>query len=427
MLSTLRNAWKTPDLRKKILWTVFLVAIFRIGSHIPVPGIDTSKILKQVTEGSGSLIKFYDLIAGGSLSRFSIFAIGVGPYINASIIMQLLTVAIPKLEQLQKEGDDGRKKIQNITRYLSIPLSVVLAWAVYVTLHNANALTDLSVINIIVILGTLTVGAMFSMWLGDRITVRGLGNGVSLLILVNIVSRIPAMFNQVASLKKTESIDVVQAALLIVGVILVLFLVVYLSLAERRIPVQYAGKAVGAKTYKGQSTHIPFSLIGTAVIAIIFAMSVMEFPKVIAQFFADKSWAQAILTGKYSPFNESKWWYLVLYAFLTIFFTWFYTEITFKPDEMAENMNKSAGFIPGVRPGKQTEIYLEKVLGKISLFGGIFAALIAILPIILEQHTAFKNIGLSGTSMLILVSVSLEISRQLKSQLIMRHYDGFLN
>lgn len=426
MLSTLRNAWKTPELRKKILWTLFLVAIFRIGSHIPVPLIDTEMITRQINEQSGSLIKFYDLIAGGSLSRFSIFAIGVSPYINASIIMQLLTVAIPHLEQLQKEGDDGRKKIQNITRYLSIPLSVVLAWGIYVTLYNAGALTDLSAVSVIMVLGTLTVGSLFSVWLGDRITVRGIGNGISMLIFVNIISRVPSMFSQVAALQQTNTVDIVQTALLIVGVLLVLLLTVYLSLAERRVPVQYAGRAVGAKTYKGQSTHIPFSLIGTAVIAIIFAMSVMEMPKVVAQFFSTHDWAQAVLTGRFSPFNESKWWYPVIYALLTIFFTYFYTEITFKPDEMAENMNKSAGFIPGIRPGKQTEEYLEKVLMRVSLFGGLFAALIAVLPIIVQQHTQFKDIGLSGTSILILVSVGMEVVRQLESQLIMRHYDGFL-
>lgn len=422
MLSTLRNAWKVPDLRKKLLWTIFLVAIFRIGSHIPVPGVDITKNAAQ----AGGLLQFYDLIAGGALSRFSIFAIGVSPYINASIIVQLLTVAIPKLEQLQKEGDDGRKKIQNLTRYLSIPLSLVLAWGAYVTMSNGGQLIDTSKGNIVVILGVLTIGAIFSMWLGDRITVRGLGNGVSLLILVNIISRLPGMMQAVVQTTKEQGGDVVQSALLIVGVIVVLYLVVLLSLAERRVPVQYAGKAVGNKVYKGQSTHIPLSIIGTAVIAIIFAMSVMEFPLVIAQFAPTKGWSQWITGGDYSPFNKAKWWYLVIYAVFTIFFTWFYTQITFKPEEMSENMHKSAGFIPGVRPGEATTIYLEKVLNKVSLFGGLFAAAIAVIPIYLQNHTSFKQLGLSGTSLLILVSVGMEVMRQLQSQLIMRHYDGFL-
>lgn len=423
MLSTLRNAWKVPDLRKKILWTVFLVAIFRIGSNIRVPGVTTTTGL---TAKSGGLLQFYDLIAGGSLSKFSIFAVGVSPYINASIIVQLLTVAIPKLEQLQKEGDDGRKKIQNLTRYLSIPLSFVLAWGAYVTMSNSGNLVDTSKFGIVVILGVLTIGAMFSMWLGDRITVRGLGNGVSLLIMVNIISRLPFMARSLSQATEGEGGDIVKSALLVVGIIALLYVIVLLSLAERRVPVQYAGKAVGNKVYKGQSTHIPFSIIGTAVIAIIFSMSVMEFPRVIAQFAPTKDWAIWIINGDYSPFNQQKWWYLVIYALLTIFFTWFYTQITFKPEEMSENMHKSAGFIPGVRPGEATTIYLEKILNRVSVFGGLFAALVAVIPVYLQNHTNFAQIGLSGTSILILVSVGMEVMRQLQSQLIMRHYDGFL-
>ena len=357
MLSTLRNAWKVQDLRKKIIWTVFLIAIFRMGSYIPVPGIDTDS-LKALTQ-SGSLVSFYDLISGGSFSRFSIFALGVVPYINASIIMQLLTVAIPKLEQLSKEGDDGRKKIQKITRYASIVIGAMTGYQIY-------------------------------------------------------------------NLSKIGKINVVEVALFIFFTLALLAGVIYLSLAERRITVQYAGKAVGNKMMKGQSTHIPLSIIGTTVIAIIFAMSVMSFPTTIAQFFPEAGWSQWITGSSYSPFNAKTWMYPVLYALLTIFFTWFYTQITFKPDEMAENMHKSSGFIPGIRPGKPTEIYLEKVLNRISMFGGCFAAIIAVVPILVANYTPFQGIQFGGTSLLILVSVSLEIMRQLESQLTMRHYQGFL-
>ena len=424
MLSTLRNAWKVQDLRKKIIWTVFLIAIFRMGSYIPVPGIDTDS-LKALTQ-SGSLVSFYDLISGGSFSRFSIFALGVVPYINASIIMQLLTVAIPKLEQLSKEGDDGRKKIQKITRYASIVIGAITAYGSYVIIHNVGALKSNSPVSMFLILLTLVVGSTFLMWLGDQITVKGVGNGTSLIIFANILSSLPMTGYQIYNLSKIGKINVVEIALFIFFTLALLAGVIYLSLAERRITVQYAGKAVGNKMMKGQSTHIPLSIIGTTVIAIIFAMSVMSFPTTIAQFFPEAGWSQWITGSSYSPFNAKTWMYPVLYALLTIFFTWFYTQITFKPDEMADNMHKSSGFIPGIRPGKPTEIYLEKVLNRISMFGGCFAAIIAVVPILVANYTPFQGIQFGGTSLLILVSVSLEIMRQLESQLTMRHYQGFL-
>lgn len=424
MLSTLRNAWKVQDLRKKIIWTVFLIAIFRMGSYIPVPGIDTDS-LKALTQ-SGSLVSFYDLISGGSFSRFSIFALGVVPYINASIIMQLLTVAIPKLEQLSKEGDDGRKKIQKITRYASIVIGAITAYGSYVIINNVGALKSNSPVSMFLILLTLVVGSTFLMWLGDQITVKGVGNGTSLIIFANILSSLPMTGYQIYNLSKIGKINVVEVALFIFFTLALLAGVIYLSLAERRITVQYAGKAVGNKMMKGQSTHIPLSIIGTTVIAIIFAMSVMSFPTTIAQFFPEAGWSQWIIGSSYSPFNAKTWMYPVLYALLTIFFTWFYTQITFKPDEMAENMHKSSGFIPGIRPGKPTEIYLEKVLNRISMFGGCFAAIIAVVPILVANYTPFQGIQFGGTSLLILVSVSLEIMRQLESQLTMRHYQGFL-
>ncbi|XZJ92701.1 preprotein translocase subunit SecY [Clostridium perfringens] len=424
MLSTLRNAWKVQDLRKKIIWTVFLIAIFRMGSYIPVPGIDTDS-LKALTQ-SGSLVSFYDLISGGSFSRFSIFALGVVPYINASIIMQLLTVAIPKLEQLSKEGDNGRKKIQKITRYASIVIGAITAYGSYVIIHNVGALKSNSPVSMFLILLTLVVGSTFLMWLGDQITVKGVGNGTSLIIFANILSSLPMTGYQIYNLSKIGKINVVEVALFIFFTLALLAGVIYLSLAERRITVQYAGKAVGNKMMKGQSTHIPLSIIGTTVIAIIFAMSVMSFPTTIAQFFPEAGWSQWITGSSYSPFNAKTWMYPVLYALLTIFFTWFYTQITFKPDEMAENMHKSSGFIPGIRPGKPTEIYLEKVLNRISMFGGCFAAIIAVVPILVANYTPFQGIQFGGTSLLILVSVSLEIMRQLESQLTMRHYQGFL-
>ena len=424
MLSTLRNAWKVPELKKRFLWTIFLVAIFRIGIHIPVPGIDTS-YLSSMTNSDG-LLGFYNLISGGALSKFSIFALSVSPYINASIIMQLLTIAIPSLEQLSKEGEEGRKKIQSITRYASIAIGFVLAIGIYSMIASQGAANGLGTAQKAVVLISLVVGSTFCMWLGDQITQKGFGNGVSILIFVNIVSQLPTTLMSLFTLKEAGEISIIEIALFLIGALALLAVTIYFSLAERRVPIQYAGKAVGAKVMKGQSTHIPLSLIGSAVIAIIFAMSVMMFPETIANFFPTKGWSKWIVTSPYSIFNTSTWMYPVCYAVLTVFFTWFYTQITFKPDEMAENLHKSAGFVPGVRPGEATEKYFERVLTKVSLIGGLFVALLAVTPILISNYTDLSGIQFGGTSLLILIGVGLDFSRQLDSQLVMRHYQGFL-
>lgn len=425
MLSTLRNAWKVPELRKRLLFTLFMVAIFRMGNFIPVPGIDTVK-LASLTK-SGSLFGFYDLISGGAFSRFSIFAMGVVPFINSSIIMQLLTIAVPRLEQLSKEGEEGRKKIQQYTRYAAVPLGAIQAFSTYAILTRAGALQDPSnKLNIFLIILTLTTASTFLMWFGDKITEKGIGNGVSLIIFVNIVSRFPQTISQIAGLQQVESVNFIEV-IGFAAVILALFIaVVIMSLSERRIPIQYAGKTVGGKMYKGQSTHIPINVNGSAVIGIIFAISVMQFPMTIGQFWPNSAFYKFITVNKFSPFKESSWQYALLYFILTIFFTWFYTEVTLKPDEMAENMHKSSGFIPGIRPGEPTAIYIEKVIGRIAVLGGAFAGLIAITPIIAETYSNFKGIYFGGTGLLIIVNVALETIKQIESQLVMRHYQGFL-
>lgn len=425
MLSTLRNAWKVPELRKRFYWTIFLVAIFRIGSHIPVPGINTA-YLQQMAQ-SGSLVGFYDLISGGAFSKFSIFALGVMPYINASIIMQLLTIAIPSLEQLSKEGEDGRKKIQDITRYASIVISIILAVGMFITISRVpGATVGITDPEIMVVILALIVGSTFCMWLGDQITVKGFGNGISILIFINIISRLPAELSSLIMQKQQNEINIVEIVLFAVAALVALGLVIYFSLAERRIPVQYAGKAVGNKMTKAQSTHIPLSIVGSAVIAIIFAMSVMQFPPTIAGFFPDKAWSIWIRSNSMSIFNQQTWMYPVVYAILTIFFTWFYTQVTFKPDEMSENLHKSAGFVPGIRPGEPTTEYFEKVLNRVSIIGGLFAAVLAVMPILVSNYTSFKGIQFGGTALLIVVSVALDFVRRLESQLVVRHYKGFL-
>lgn len=426
MLSTLRDAWKVPELRKRILFTLLMVIIFRVGNFIAVPGIDTSK-LTELT-GSGSLLGFYDFLSGGAFSRFSIFAMGVIPFINSSIIMQLLTVAVPRLEQLSKEGEEGRKKIQEYTRYASIPLGVIQGFSIYALISRAGALVEPgNKLSIFMIIFTVTTASTFLMWLGDKITEHGIGNGISLIIFVNIISRFPSAVSGMLKLQEVEIVNFVETIGFIAVIILLLVAVVVMSLSERRIPIQYAGKTNAGRMYKGQSTHIPINVNGAAVIGIIFAISVMQFPMTIGQFWPNSAFAQFVTASAFSPFKESNWQYPVLYFLLTIFFTWFYTEVTLKPEEMAENMNKSSGFIPGIRPGEPTAIYIERVLARVAVLGGAFAGIIAISPILAETYTNFKGIYFGGTGLLIIVNVAIETVRQLQSQLLVRHYHGFLN
>lgn len=425
MWSTLKNAWKVPDLRKRILFTIFLVAVYRLGSHIPVPGIDASSFSNRIDQ-SGALLGFYDLISGGAFRRSSIFAMGVVPYINSSIIMQLLTIAIPYLEQLSKEGEDGRKKIQKYTRNVSLVLAAIQAYGTYFIILNQGDLTKDNWLNVFLIVLTLTTASTFLMWLGDMITVKGLGNGISLLIFINIISSLPQTAGQIIALKQAETIDVIQLVVFVLVAALLIFAVIIMSMAERRINVQYAGKTVGNKTFKGQSSHIPFNLTSTGVIAIIFAMSVMQFPITLAKFWPTTKWSQWIQGSPYSVFNDKGWFYVVVYAVLVVFFSWFYAEVTFKPEEMAENIYKSSGFIPGIRPGKPTERYIEKILFRVAMIGGIFAAFIALVPVIVQSRTQFQGVYFGGTSILIMIGVAMDTMRQLESQLIMRHYHGFL-
>ncbi|SHH84517.1 protein translocase subunit secY/sec61 alpha [Clostridium collagenovorans DSM 3089] len=424
MLSTLRNAWKVPELRKRLLYTLLILVFFRMGNFIPVPGVNTES-LSSLTS-SGNLFSFYDLLSGGAFSRFSIFAMGVTPYINASIIVQLLTFAIPTLEQMSKEGQEGRKKIQNITRYSAVVFGVIQAFGMYAIIQRSGALTDNTKLGLFLILITMTTGSVFLVWLGEQITAKGLGNGISLIIYVNIISRVPQSVYSIINLQKTGDANFIQVVTLVALVIAMLIGVIIVTLSERRIPVQYAGKAAGSRMFKGQSTHIPISPSSSAIIAIIFAMSVMQFPGTIATFIPESGFANFVLNSKWSVFRSNTWPYIVTYFILIVFFTWFYTQITFKPDEMAENMHKSSGFIPGIRPGEPTMKYIEKVLTRVSILGGVYAAAIALFPIFLSMYTNFKDLAFGGTAILIVVGFALETSKQIESQLVMRHYQGFL-
>ncbi len=425
MLGILRNAWKIEDLRKKIIFTIAMLAIFRVGSFIPVPFLDPAEFRKLVETG-GSLFGFVDVITGGAFKNATIFAMSITPYINSSIIMNLLTVAIPRLEQLAKEGEEGRKVIAQYTRYGTVILGFLQAVGLYFSLRNA-VMGGQTVINFITITLTFTAGTAFLMWLGEQITEYGIGNGISLIIFAGIVSRGPAGAAALYTYYDAGMLGSGPVAILVVLGILAIFVavitgVVWVQQAERRIPVQYAKRVVGRKMYGGQSTHIPIKVNMAGVIPIIFAMSILMFPSTIIGFFAANSSHPIVLWFQDWPKSIT---YPVVYALLVLFFTFFYTVIQFNPVEIANNMRKNGGFIPGIRPGKPTSDYISKVLNRITWFGALFLALIAVLPIILQQVTNI-NVWFAGTGVLILVGVALDTVKQIESQMLMRHYKGFL-
>lgn len=423
MLKTLQNAWKVTDLRRKILITLGLLMVFRAGIFIPVPGVDTDAVAKTVD--SGMLFGFLDLVSGGGLRNFSIFAMGIMPYIDSSIIMSLLVIAIPSLEALSKEGEDGRKKIAEYTRYGTIFFAIIMGFSTSMKLRNDGDLINNSWGYIFLIILTLTAGTTFIMWLGEKITEHGLGNGASLIIFAGIVTRMPSYGGNMATLVNAGTASIFEVIIFLLFVILVIVGVVAMDLGERRIPVQYAQRRVGMRTYGGQSTHIPINVNQAGVVAIIFAMSVMQFPMVITQFLpAGNSFKAVFDTGILS---SKSFIYPIINIFLVVFFTWFYTSVTFKPDEVAENLQKSGGFVPGLRPGKPTETYITTVLNRMTLIGGFFAALVAVVPTFITNYTHLgTSVYFGGTSVLIMVGVALEINKQLKAQLVMRHYEGFL-
>ena len=428
MLQTIRNAWKIPDLRKKILYTVLLLIIFRFGSVIPVPWIDKS-VLQEWLGGSGgsTLFDLLDTFSGGSFSQATIFAMSISPYINSSIIMQLLCVAIPALERMSKEGEEGRKKITKLTRYLTVVLAALQAYGLFVTLHNQRAIMTVDGVPKflvgLTIVTAFTAGTAFLMWLGEEITGKGIGNSISMLIFAGIVSNLPNMIQMAWKNFVPQGKWYVLLLLAIYMLASILF-VVLVNEGERRIPVQYAKRVVGRKMYGGQSTNIPIKVAMAGVIPIIFAMSIMSFPGTLAQLFGK---SDGILV-KITNFVTTGPIYPILYFLLIVGFTYFYTSITFNPIEVSNNIKRNNGMIPGIRPGRPTTEYIAKVLGKITLIGAMFLGIIAVLPIVLTQifKTNFSALALTGTSLLIVVGVALETVKQIESQMIMRHYKGFL-
>ena len=421
MFQVLKNAWKIPDLRKKMLYTLLLLVVFRLGSFIPVPGLSKEALAQLVSGSSNTIFGLMNTFSGGAFEQASIFAMSITPYINSSIIIQLLTVAIPALERLSKEGEEGRKKIQNIVRYVTVALALIQAAGLYVGLQSA--VVNPGFATFVTIVATFTAGTAFLMWLGEEITEKGIGNGISMLIFAGIVARIPQMAMQIWENYKTNWIAIV---IILAFALAVVALIVVFNNAERRIPVQYAKRVVGRKMYGGQNTHIPIKVTMAGVMPIIFAMSIMAFPGTITALInpnATSGFAAWITRF----FSQSNPWYSVIYFVLIIAFTYFYTAISFNPIEISNNMKKNGGFIPGIRPGKPTSDFISKVLSKITLAGAIFLGLIAIIPIVLAIiNPGLAGISIGGTSLLIVVGFALETVKQLESQMLMRHYKGFL-
>ena len=420
MFKTIRDALKIPDLRGKIVFTLIMLLVIRIGAAIPIPGIN-SDTLRAYFEQSGDLMGLFDAFSGGAFQNMTLFAMGIIPYINASIIMNLLTIAIPALEEMQKEGEDGRKKIAKITRYATVGLAIVQSTAISISLRSM--FYEYNFVSVVLTVFAMTAGTAFLMWIGEKITERGIGNGISFIIFVNIISRLPA---GVTALKDQV---VIGNYLTVIGLLVVFFtmivLVVLIYLGERRIPVQYAKKVQGRKVYGGQTTHIPMKVNMAGVIPVIFASSLLQFPSTLTSFFTTNppSWLQSIIN--FLNYYQS-WKGALIYFILIMAFAFFYTAIIFNPFEVANNMKKNGGFIPGIRPGKPTVEYLTTVLNRMVFIGACFLGIIAIAPIIMSGVSNVR-VGFGGTSLIIVVGVCLETIKQIESQLVMRHYRGFLN
>ena len=434
MLSVIRNAWRIPDVRKKMLFTLFIILIFRFGCAIPVPFITGAGISSLFEGTSGNLLSYWDIMTGGGLSQASIMSLGITPYINASIIIQLLTVAIPALERLSKEGEEGRKVIAKITRYATIGFSLLLGTAYYFTLRSQSGIIGVTegfggffVAAVIVL--TFTAGSALVMWLGEQINDHGLGNGISIILFAGIVSRGPQLVSTMwAWLQlgiKGEALYLVMLPVYIILGLLAIAFIVLMTEAERRIPIQYAQRVVGRKVYGGQNRHIPIKVNMTGVMPIIFASTIVSLPGTIKDFAnpaAGSFWDSAL-----SIFSSNGILYAVAYFILIIAFNYFYVSITYNPVEMANNLRKNSGTIPGIRPGKPTSDFMKKIVDRVTLIGALLLAVIAVGPIVISMFIPSINISFGGTSLLIVVGVALETVRTLESQMMMRHYKGFLD
>ncbi|MBE5849977.1 MAG: preprotein translocase subunit SecY [Lachnospiraceae bacterium] len=440
MLETVKNAFKIKDIRNKLIYTLIMLVVVRLGCELPVPGVDRSYFANWFAQQTGDAFNFMDAFTGGSFLNMSVFALNITPYITSSIIMQLLTIAIPKLEEMQREGEDGRKKIASITRYVTVGLALMESSAMAIGFGRQGLLDDFNALNVIMVITALTAGSAFIMWIGERITENGVGNGISIVLTINIISRIPEDLRSLWKQFVTPQFEAhkygagtIAIAIIAAVIIVTVILTVILNGAERRIPVQYAKKVQGRKMVGGQSSHIPLKVNTGGVIPIIFASSLMQLPSVISSFFGSSkvTWWQKFMyflnSGNW--FKAGAWqytWGALIYIVLVVFFAYFYTSITFNPMEVAENMKKSGGFIPGTRPGKPTQDYLNKVLNYIVFIGAVGLIIVAIIPIIFNGLFG-ASVSFGGTSLIIIVGVILETMKQIESQMLVRNYKGFLN
>lgn len=442
MLTTLKNAFKIKEIRNKILFTFAMLVVIRFGSQLPVPGVNRSFFANWLAQQTGDAFNFFDAFTGGSFENMSLLALNITPYITSSIIMQLLTIAIPKLEEMQRDGEDGRKKIASITRYVTVGLALLQASAMAIGFGGQGLLQEKNALNIITVIVALTAGSAFLMWIGERINEKGIGNGISIVLVINIISRMPqdltGLFNTFVKpqMDKGAFASAILAVVVILAIIIgMVILVIILNDGVRKIPVQYAKKVQGRKMVGGQTTNIPLKVNTAGVIPIIFASSIMQFPIIISSLAGYEGtgvWAKilAVLnSSNWCKFTKDTWFYsigLVIYIVLVIFFAYFYTSITFNPLEIANNMKKQGGFIPGIRPGKPTSDYLTKILNYIIFIGAFGLTVIGILPFIF-QGIFNATISFGGTSLIIIVSVILETLKQVESQMLVRNYKGFLN
>ena len=423
MIKTIVHAWKIVEIRNKIIFTLLMLAVFRLGSNIPVPGMDRA-VLADVFSGDTGLFGLFDLFSGGAFSNFTIFALSITPYITASIILQLLTIAVPALERLAKEGEEGKKKIAQFTRYLTVILAFIQAIGLSVGLFR-QALISTDIFSISVIVLTLSAGTAFLMWLGEQINENGIGNGISLIIFAGIVSRIPSAIHTTWVKFQAGEVSVITIIIFIIFAMVVVIGIIEIQQGQRRIPVQYAKRVVGRKMYGGQSTHIPLKVNQAGVIPVIFSLSLLQFPLTLTYFTPNTGFSEWVSKWLSPSGDPGVWIYTFFNVLLIIFFTYFYTAVTFNPADVANNMKANGGFIPGIRPGRSTVEYLTKVLTRVTFVGAIFLAVIACLPTLIDQFTNLE-VGFGGTSLLIAVGVALDTMKQLENQMVMRNYQGFL-
>ena len=433
MLKTIRNAWKIIDLRKKILFTLFVILLYRLGNAVPVPYVNVEGLSAYFRTLENTVLGLYNTMSGGAFSQATIFALSIQPYINASIIMQLLTIAIPALERLQREGgEEGRKKIASITRYATVVIALIQGFAYYMLMRNYGLLAADATGSVwagIVIVLTFTAGSALLMWMGEQITEFGIGNGISIILFASIVSRFPTAIIQMISNVSTGITTWYAVALMLLGALAIVVLIVVVNNAERRIPVQYSKRVVGRKMYGGQSTHLPMKVNMSGVMPIIIAQSIASLPATILMLFGVTEESTGFWGGFLRVFNTTTVTYAIVYLLLIIFFAYFYATIQFNPVEIANNLKKNGGFIPGFRAGTPTSDFIQRVLNKITLFGAVYLGIIAVVPILIScfsETAANSGVSLGGTSIIIVVGVALETVQALESQMLMRHYKGFL-